>query len=186
MAPTTNFDASLSFQKNVGLDRQTTTAGMAYGWKSSKKVAHRVDLFNLQYIKNQNVDNYFVIYKSEYNKLVDVQESIGADPLPENKQENYLEILEIMNDFLSDPDNSELYPDEYDTVSDVDERHDILIEDSFVPAISYSFVYNTRENINDNDFLNTLTYLNGNMARTLMILTACTTAPLMAALITMI
>ncbi|WP_449566803.1 translocation and assembly module lipoprotein TamL [Lutimonas saemankumensis] len=152
MAPTTNFDASLSFQKNVGLDRQTTTAGMAYGWKSSKKVAHRVDLFNLQYIKNQNVDNYFVIYKSEYNKLVDVQESIGADPLPENKQENYLEILGIMNDFLADPDNSELYPDEYDTVSDVDERHDILIEDSFVPAISYSFVYNTRENINDNDF----------------------------------
>ncbi|UCE94335.1 MAG: BamA/TamA family outer membrane protein, partial [Flavobacteriaceae bacterium] len=152
MAPTTNFDASLSFQKNVGLDRQTTTAGMAYGWKSSKKIAHRVDLFNLQYIKNQNVDNYFVIYKSEYNKLVDVQESIGADPLPENNQDNYAEILAIMNDFLEDPNNSELYPDEYDTVSDVDERHDILIEDSFVPAISYSFVYNTRENINDNDF----------------------------------
>ena len=37
MAPSTNFDASLSFQKNVGLDRQTTTAGMAYTWKSSKK-----------------------------------------------------------------------------------------------------------------------------------------------------
>ena len=152
MAPSTNFNASLSFQKNVGLDRQTTTAGMAYDWKSSKKVAHRVDLINLSYIKNQNVDNYFVIYQSEYDKLYRVQESIGGDVLPENKQENYTEILDAMDTFLSDPDNAQNYPDEYDTVSDVDERHDILIEDSFVPSISYSFIYNTRENINDNDF----------------------------------
>jgi hypothetical protein len=37
-------------------------------------------------------------------------------------------------------------------VSDVEERRIILIEDSFVPAITYSFIYNTRENINDNNF----------------------------------
>jgi len=152
MAPTTNFDANLSFQKNVGLDRQTTTAGMAYDWKSSKKVSHRIDLVNLQYIKNQNVDNYFFIYKSEYDKLADAEESIGVDVLPPNEPENYQEILEIMEDFLNDPQNAADYPEEYDSVSDVNERHDILIEDSFVPVISYSFAYNTRENINDNDF----------------------------------
>jgi len=152
MAPTTNFDASLSFQKNVGLDRQTTTTGMAYAWKSSKKVGHRLDLINLSYINNQNVDNYFVIYQSEYDKLFQVQESIGGNSLPENKQENYNEILDVMDDFLNNPDNEINYPDDYDTVSDVDERHDILIENSFVPAISYSFIYNTRQNINDNDF----------------------------------
>ena len=152
MAPTTNFDANLSFQKNVGLDRQTTTAGMAYDWKSSKKVSHRIDLVNLQYIKNQNVDNYFFIYKSEYNKLADAQESIGGDELPSNEPANYQEILKVMEDFLEDPNNADRYPEEYDSVSDVNERHNILIEDSFVPVISYSFAYNSRENINDNDF----------------------------------
>ena len=152
MAPTTNFDANLSFQKNVGLDRQTTTAGMAYDWKSSKKVSHRIDLINLQYIKNQNVDNYFFIYKSEYDKLADAEESIGGDVLPPNQPENYQEILRIMEDFLDNPQNATDYPEEYDSVSDVNERHDILIEDSFVPVISYSFAFNTRENINDNDF----------------------------------
>lgn len=152
MAPTTSLDASVSFQKNVGLDRQNTTTGMAYTWKSSKKVGHRFDLVNLQYIKNQNIDNYFVIYQSEYDKLNDVNESIGDEPLPENNQENYEEIISRMNMFLDDPLNEELYPDEYDEVSDVQERHDILIEDSFVPVVSYSFVYNTRENVNDNDF----------------------------------
>jgi hypothetical protein len=152
MAPTTNFDANLSFQKNVGLDRQTTTAAMAYTWKSSKKVGHRIDLFNLSYIKNQNVDNYFFIYKSEYEKLADAEESIGADVLPPNEPANYAEILQIMNEFLDNPQNAQDYPDEYDSVSDVNERHDILIENSFVPVISYSFAFNTRENINDNNF----------------------------------
>ena len=152
MAPTTNIDASLSFQKNVGLDRQTTTAGMAYTWKSSKKVGHRFDLFNASYIKNQNVNNYFIIYQSEYDKLVDASESAGGDPIPENTPENYPEILDDMTNFLDDPDNENNFPEEYNTVSDVDERNKILVEDSFVPVIGYSFVYNTRENVNDNNF----------------------------------
>jgi hypothetical protein len=153
MAPTTNIDASLSFQKNVGLDRQTTTAGMAYTWKSSKKVGHRFDLFNGSYIKNQNIDNYFPIYDSEYQKLNDVSESIYGISLPENKAENNAIILGFMRAFLSPSQGNDIkYPDEYDSVSDVQERREILIEDSFVPVISYSFIYNTRENINDNDF----------------------------------
>ncbi len=149
MAPVTNFDASVSFQKNVGLDRQTTTAGMAYSWKSSKKVGHRLDLFNLQYIKNQNIDNYFNIYDSEYQKLNDVTEEVFGETLPNNNQD----ILDFMTFFL-DPANGydQSNPEEFDTVSDVAERREILIEDSFVPVISYSFVYNTRENVDDNDF----------------------------------
>jgi len=149
MAPMTNFDASVSFQKNVGLDRQTTTAGMAYTWKSSKRVGHRLDLFNMQYIKNQNIDNYFNIYDSEYQKLNDVHEDLYGESLPRDNNE----ILDFM-DFYLDPNNEfdQTNPDDYDTVSDVSERREILIEDSFVPVISYSFVYNTRENIDDNDF----------------------------------
>ena len=149
MAPTTAFDASVGFQKNVGLDRQNTTAGMAYTWKSSKRLGHRLDLINLQYIKNQNIDNYFNIYDSEYQKLNDVAEDVFGETLPNNNDD----ILNFM-DFFLDPANGyeQSNPEEYDTVSDVEERREILIEDSFVPVISYSFTYNTRENINDNDF----------------------------------
>jgi len=149
MAPSTNFDASLSFQKNVGLDRQNTTVGMAYSWKSSKNIGHRLDLFNMQYIKNKNIDNYFNIYNSEYEKLNDVAEDVFNQSLP---NENDV-LLEFMDQFL-DPENGydETHPDDYDTVSDVDERREILIEDSFVPVISYAFIHNNRENVNDNDF----------------------------------
>jgi outer membrane protein assembly factor BamA len=149
MAPMTNFDASVSFQKNVGLDRQNTTAGMAYTWKSSRRVGHRLDLFNLQYIKNQNISNYFNIYDSEYQKLNDVAEDVFGQTLPNNNED----ILDFI-DFFLDPNNGyeQSNPQDFDTVSDVEERREILIEDSFVPVISYSFVYNTRNNVDDNDF----------------------------------
>lgn len=145
----TYFDASVSFQKNVGLDRQTTVAGMAYTWKSSKRIGHRFDLFNMSYIKNQNIDNYFNIYDSEYQKLNVVAEDVFGQTLPNDNDT----ILDFM-DFFLDPNNGfdESNPDDYDTVSDVSERREILIEDSFVPVISYSFIYNTRDNIDDNDF----------------------------------
>ena len=149
MAPRTTIDASVSFQKNIGLDRQNFTTGMSYSWKSTKKMGHRIDLFNLQYIKNQNIDNYFFIYDSEYQKLNLVSRSIFDTSLP---QENDV-ILGFM-DFILDPQNGyeSTYPTEYDVTSDVNERRDILIEDVMVPVLSYSFVYNSKQNINDNDY----------------------------------
>jgi len=149
MAPSTRVDASVSFQKNIGLDRQNITAGMAYTWKSSKKIGHRVDLLNLQYIKNQNIDNYFFIYDSEYQKLDRVSLNLFDTSLP---QENDV-ILGFM-DFVLDPANGydETNPIDYDVTSDVDERRDILIEDVMVPVFSYNFVYNSRQGLNDFDY----------------------------------
>ena len=152
MAPHTNMDISVSFQKNIGLDRQNITGGIGYTWKSSKTTGHRFDLFNLQYIKNQNTDNYFVIYDSEYQKLNDVNKDLTGKELPENNVDNFDVIMDEMDDFLADTDNQNKYPDEYDIVSDVNERYDILTEDVMVPIIAYSFVYNSRKNIDDNNF----------------------------------
>jgi len=149
MAPKTSVDASVSFQKNIGLDKQSITAGMAYTWKTSKKIGHRVDFLNLQYIKNENIDNYFSIYNSEYQKLNDVTEDVFGQTLPQDNDD----ILEFMDYFLN-PSNGyqDTHPDEYNSVSDVSERRDILIEDVMVPVISYSLTLNTRKNIKDNNF----------------------------------
>ena len=153
MVPHTSIDASVSFQKNIGLDRQTITGGMGYTWKSSKATGHRFDLINLQYIKNQNTDNYFVIYDSEYQKLNDVSLDITGNELPANTVGNYEAINDEMSEFLDPANgNEQNYPDEFDTVSDVSERQEILTENVMVPVFSYSFVYNSRKNVNDNNF----------------------------------
>ena len=153
MAPKTDINASLSVQKNIGLDRQTISGGIGYSWKSTKERGHRIDLLNLQYIKNLNIDNYFFIYDSEYEKLNDVSIEITGNELPENTVENYDAINDEMDEIL-DPENGfeDTYPEDFDTASDVNERQDILTENVMVPVISYSFVYNTRKNINDNNF----------------------------------
>lgn len=152
MAPHTNIDANVSFQKNIGLDRQTISSGIGYTWKSSRTTGHRFDLINLQYIKNQNIDNYFEIYNSEYEKLNEVymDHDLGqGEPLP-----NEFDAIQDFITFALDPANNfeNKYPEDYDTVSDVNERYNILTEDVLVPVISYSFVYNSRKNIDDNNF----------------------------------
>ncbi len=149
MSPQTNINISYGTQKNIGLDRNALTAGFGYNWRTSKKAGHKLDLYNVQYIKNQNVDNYFIIYDSEYNKLNDASEDIFGVPLPQDNT-----VLNAFMDVVLDPNKNydETHPDSYDEVSDVNERRDILIEDVLVPVISYSFNYNTKENINDQDF----------------------------------
>ena len=149
MAPKTRIDASISFQKNIGLDRQNVTTGMGYSWKSSKKVGHHFNLFSLQYIENKNIDNYFNIYDSEYQKLNRVSQNLFDTELP---QQNDI-ILGFM-DFVLDPGNGyqDTNPIDYDITSDVDERRDILIEDVMVPVISYKFVYNSRKSLNDKNY----------------------------------
>ena len=149
MSPQTNLNLSFGMQKNIGLDRQTLTTGLGYNWRSSKKLGHKLDLYNLQYIENKNIDNYFTVYSSEYEKLNDVSQDVFGEELSENNDD----IIDFMDDFL-DPANDyqNTHPDDYNSVSDVDERRDILIENVLVPVISYSINYNTKDNLNDNDF----------------------------------
>ncbi len=149
MSPQTMINLSSGIQKNIGLDRQTLTTGLNYSWRTSKRVGHKLDLYNLQYIENKNIENYFFIYNSEYEKLNLTHENIKGVPL----EKNNTVILEYMDEIL-DPGNDyeQSHPDDYDVVSDVNERYNILIEDIVVPVISYSLNYSTKEDLNDQDF----------------------------------
>ncbi len=153
MSPQTRIDLSFGMQKNIGLDRQTLTTGLGYNWRSSKRLGHTFDIYNLQYIENKNIDSYFIVYSSEYEKLNQTSENTGV-PLPENEKENYESINDDYIKIILDPDNNyeETNPEDYDIVSDVNERQDILIEDVVVPVISYSINYNTKEDLKDNNF----------------------------------
>jgi len=149
MTPVTKFDLTLGTQKNIGLDRITVTSNMMYAWQSTPRLGHKIELFNFQYIKNQNIDNYFMVYNSEYEKLNEVSESLFDETLLQDNDE----ILAFMDEIL-DPANGyeQTNLEEYNTVSDVDELREILIEDVLVPVISYTANYSTKENLSDQDF----------------------------------
>ncbi len=149
MTPKTNIGVSLSLQRNIGLDRKNITGGIDYTWKSSETTNHKFELLNVQYINNENVENYFNIFNSEFDKLNIVSEGILGEVLLKTNDN----ILLFIRDFLNPSNNYEATnPLEFLEVQKVNERRDILIEDVLVPVISYAYNYSNRENFNDNSF----------------------------------
>ena len=154
MRPSTNIGISMSFQKNIGLDRQNITGNITYNWRSSSKVKHQFDLLNVQYINNINSNNYFSVFNSERVKLSRVAQNIvdsnsmnSDGEIIESKEDDYINyVLSPVNNFV----NTNF--DDYKTVQLVKERKDIITEDVLVPAISYQFVYNDKTGIKDTKF----------------------------------
>ncbi len=161
-SPVTVFDLSAGTQKNIGLDRLTATLGLSYAWRGNKNLGHKLDLYNFQLIKNQNIQNYFQVYNSEYEKVNLVHLDIKGTELSDDYDEINLFIDEIL-----DPENGyeQTNPGDFDIISDVEERKIILTENVLVPTISYAINYNTKEDLSDKDFyyLSARVVASGNM-----------------------
>ena len=153
MTPKTNIFLSLGFQRNIGLDRNNITGGIDYTWRSKTTTNHKFELLNVQYIKNQNVDNYFNIFNSEQDKLEEASLVIIPDENSIDETTGELIPLNYIQ-YVLDPSNNfeNTSEEEFLEVQEVDERRDILIEDVLVPVISYTYNYNNRENFSDNSF----------------------------------
>ncbi len=179
MTPKTNISLSLAFQENIGLDRQNITGGIEYTWQSSKNLSHTFELLNIQYINNRNEQNYFNVYRSEFNKLTSISDDIPSNnelnviPVPADRITEFYELddpgdadtrfdengnprlfARAYIDYILDPINGfvNTRPLEYAFINNVNEQRKILVEDVLVPVISYGVNYNNRENFRDNSF----------------------------------
>ncbi len=153
MLPKTQFTFGTSFQKNIGLDKQKFTGIIDYNWVSSQNISHRLEIINTQFIKNLNVDSYFNIYRSEYDSLISVSETIGNTP-PEYYDANGNLIPLPYIDYVLDPNNGfEITnPVEYNDTQNIDKQYDIITENVVVPMISYELIYNNRRGFNDANY----------------------------------
>lgn len=156
MAPRTDFTLGTSFQKNIGLDKQLFTGILGYNWQSSKKIKHRIELLNAQFIKNLNPESYFDIYQSEYDDLVDISKNIAeTTPIPPDYYDDDGDLIALpFIDFVLDPTNGfeTSNPMEFDDTQNIDKRYEIITENVLVPSITYEFTYNNRKDYTDTDF----------------------------------
>ncbi len=155
MIPSTLLSTGLSNQKNIGLDKQNVTGILAYNWTPKRNNTARFDLFNVQYVRNLNPENYFNIYESSYTALNDIGKVYNTNPDYIDSNGNL--IIEegtagFTNDVLSG--NTALTPadDDYKTVSSVEERRIRLTEDDFILSTSFSFTKTTKTDLLDNTF----------------------------------
>ena len=153
MSPRTLFSLGSSFQKNIGLDRQTFTILTDYKWNYNTEKTVQLEIFNVQYIKNLNVNSFFNIYNSEYETLNGVAKVFYNDP---NKTLNLpQEAVSFMNLAANNSQNNNFQntnPEEYNTNLNILNRYNIVTSDFLIPVIAYSFTYNNQADFKDNNF----------------------------------
>lgn len=150
MSPNTRISLSTTSQTNIGLNKQTLSGIFSYNWFPNKKVSNRLDIFNIQYVINLDIDNYFGVYQNSYNTLNTISNSLNY-----NNGDDLL--FPIQTDtFIADvlSNNTSLTPndDAYKTVAGIDERKQRLTENNLIISSSYNFTNDERTNLFDNDF----------------------------------
>lgn len=149
MFPNTLISISTSSQTNIGLDKQTFNGRFNYTWFPNKSVTNRVDLFNIQYVKNLNTSNYFNVYENSYDVLNQI--AVNTNYIPTDSE---LSIPNQADQFLDDV-TSGAFPltgETFSTVNSIDERKDRLTEDNLIIASNFSYTKDKRDNLFDNDF----------------------------------
>ncbi|MGB5667167.1 MAG: BamA/TamA family outer membrane protein [Maribacter sp.] len=162
--PKTRLSLGTSFQKNIGLDKQTFNTILGYNWTPSDFKRHSVELLNVQFVNTKNPTRFFNVYKNTYSRLDDI-----ADTYDDVEQYPVL-----ANYFQSsdDTDSPELIipsgttgftqaiidgtvsstSDDYNLVRSIEERRVRLTENNLIFATNYTFNKNNKNGITDNSF----------------------------------
>ena len=159
MSPSTQISAGFTGQTNIGLDKQTFNSVFSYKWFPSDKVTNTLDLVNIQYVRNLNPNNYFSVYQNSFNRLQSIALLSYATPteflgLTNSGQEILLETR--ADNFINLVSNDTPYrnsnPSEYQTVRDIQERKNRLVQDNFILASNFNYVRDSRQNTFDTNF----------------------------------
>lgn len=151
MFPSTRLTVATSSQTNIGLDKQTFTGSFNYRWYPNNTITNKLDLFNIQFVKNLNTANYFNVYDNSFDSLNEIAQTSGFI----NSDQN-LSIPTQADNFLDQVENGAyntiLSSDDLDTVNAINERKQRLTEDNLIFATSFSFTKDRRDNLADEDF----------------------------------
>jgi outer membrane protein assembly factor BamA len=152
MIPSTLVSTGMSNQKNIGLDKQNVTGILAYNWNPKRNNTARFDIFNVQYVRNLNPENYYNVYESSYKELNNLAKTYNYTDFID--LEGNLMIEEGTSDFTNDVKNGTIIVPEpdYSTISSIEERRVRLTENDFILSTSYSFSKTTKTDLKDNSF----------------------------------
>jgi hypothetical protein len=150
MFPSTRISLASTSQTNVGLDKQTATGTFNYKWFPKNTVSNRMDLFNIQFVKNLNTGNYFNVYENSFDSLNSIAINSGYIASDET-----LTLPGQADQFLTDATSgnvSGISTTDLQTVKSINERKNRLTEDNLILATNFSYTKDKRDNLFDNDF----------------------------------
>ena len=147
-----NFGTAL--QNNIGLDKQTYSAGVQYQWRSKKNNRIDFNLLDLTLVDNRNVQNYFNVYTNAYSELNSLAKStIGTSTFFNGDN---LAIPNgtagFTNYVLSDSSPIKKGSPSYLSVQRIEERRGRLTQNNLIIGSSIDFLKNTQTSFFDENF----------------------------------
>ncbi len=154
MIPSTLINLGFAKQENIGLDKENFTGSMFYSWTPKRNHTARFDLFNIQYVNNINIQNYFNVYNSSYNALNNYARIYNTKPEYFDEDKNLTIIKGGVNNFINDVLNGTTTTTDavFKSIRSIEERRIRLTENNLILASSFQFSKTTRNGLTDNDF----------------------------------
>ncbi|UJH68183.1 BamA/TamA family outer membrane protein [Allomuricauda sp. SCSIO 65647] len=163
MLPQTRMSAGTNFQRNIGLDRQSLNTVLSYNWSPTDFLKNNIELLNIEFVRNTNVDNFFNVYNNTYDRLDEIANDFednvdfaefydeNVDPDRDSDTELDLTIPNGANDFIDavTVPGFSISPDDLSDVRSIRERRDRLTENNLIFASNYTFTKNNKVGIND-------------------------------------
>ncbi|HSD13089.1 MAG TPA: BamA/TamA family outer membrane protein [Flavobacterium sp.] len=156
MFPTTTATVGFSRQRNIGLDKENFSGIINYNWLPTKTNTARLDLLNIQFVRNLNPQNYFNVYESSYETLNDYAQVYNTNP--DNVDENGDLTIEgggadnFINDVLTGQTTLTPEDEAYQDIRSIDERQNRLTENNLIFATNFTYTKSTKTDLLDNSF----------------------------------
>ena len=153
--PSTDLTFSATLQQNIGLDKQYFGASYQLNWQPNTLAKLNLKIIDLEFINNQNIKNYFNVYKNSYDNLNQIAKSFNTNPENIDTKGN-LTIPQGANNFISEVRNNQtsLTSDNpnYQDVNLIRERQTRLTTNNLIFGSSFLLNFNTQQNILDESF----------------------------------
>lgn len=164
--PKTRISLGTSFQKNIGLDKQAFNTVLGYNWVPSDLIKNNLELLNVQFVRNVNIDRFFNVYQNSYEQLDDIADGYDSflDEVQYPELEQYFETVNSSNPSLIIPEGTTGFTqailngdvpvsdDDLQAVGIIEERRERLTENNLIFASNYTLNLNNRETLTDNTF----------------------------------
>ena len=155
MNPSTSINFNATLQQNIGLDKQYFGANYQFNWEPNKLAKLNFKIIDLEFINNQNISNYFNVYKNSYDRLNEIGKQFNSNPNHIDTNGNLI-IPEGANNFIAEVLNNQTSltkeNNSYQDINLVKERQDRLTTNNLILGSSFGIYYNSQQNLLDETF----------------------------------
>ena len=155
MNPETNIIVGSTIQENIGLDKQYYSGIYEIDWEPGKLSKINLKLIDFEFVNNQNISNYFNVYKNSYDKLNYISSLYNLNQSNINDSGDLIIptgtdrfIDEVLNNQTSLDQSNDFFRD----INSILERKNRLTQNNLIIGSSITILRNTQENFLDEDF----------------------------------